>query len=221
LDVNDVNTVCKNAPVPIPANRPYHHGNLREALVRAGVDAARTGGSHALMLRDLAATVGVSPAAAYRHFPSLDHLASAVAQRAREELARSMITAREAVPSVPHGAHGAAAREAGWTRFMAVGRGYLDFAVLQSRLLEAAFAPCVAPDRPDDPDAWDVLAGGIDELARIDALPEARRAGAPLVAWSAVHGLALILASGALPGDVPVETAMTEVLDGVRRALER
>ena len=59
-------------------DRPYHHGDLHEALVIAGVEAARDAGPSAISIRLLAKEVGVSPTAAYRHFPSLEHLTAAV-----------------------------------------------------------------------------------------------------------------------------------------------
>ncbi len=46
----------------------YHHGDLRQALVAAGLDALAESGSEQLGLRDLARRVGVSPAAPYRHY---------------------------------------------------------------------------------------------------------------------------------------------------------
>jgi AcrR family transcriptional regulator len=58
--------------------RAYHHGSLGPALIAAGLEAAREGGPSALTIRDLARRAGVSPAAAYRHFPDLDHLVAEV-----------------------------------------------------------------------------------------------------------------------------------------------
>lgn len=195
--------------------RPYHHGDLASALVRAGVDAARAGGPGALTLRELAKTVGVSPAAAYRHFPNLDHLVAVVAQRAREELARTMIAERDATPD-----DGSA--EAAWARFLGTGRGYVAFALAEPHLFETAFAPCPAPpQRPDDPAAWDVLTGALDALLAAGAITPAARAEGPLIAWSAVHGLAGIAVSGAVPAAVRPADALDAVLLGVRRALER
>ena len=196
------------------SDRPYHHGHLHEALVAAGVEAAREGGSAALTLRELAKTVGVSPAAAYRHVPGLDHLVAEVAQRAREALARGMIEARDVTP-----ADGTA--ETAWIRLEATGRAYAGFGLAEPRLFETAFAPCpAAPPRADDPAAWDVLVGALDDLVALGAIPEDRRALAPLVAWSAVHGLTSILAAGVFPGSAAPDAALDAVLAGVRAALE-
>ena len=68
------------------ATTPYHHGNLRDALVEAAVDVVREGGPEALSLRELARRVGVSHAAAYRHFADREALVDVVAERALEGL---------------------------------------------------------------------------------------------------------------------------------------
>src|SRR6266550_4745425 len=71
---------------------PYHHGNLYRALVQAGTELAREGGPSAIVLREAARRVGVSPNAAYRHFSALPDLVEAVASEALSALARSMET---------------------------------------------------------------------------------------------------------------------------------
>ena len=58
------------------SEKPYHHGALEAALTDAALHFVQTSGIEALTLRDLARTLGVSPSAAYRHFPSRDHLVS-------------------------------------------------------------------------------------------------------------------------------------------------
>lgn len=58
----------------IGARKPYHHGNLREALLEASLEITREGGADALSLRDATRRAGVSPNAAYRHFADRDAL---------------------------------------------------------------------------------------------------------------------------------------------------
>ena len=56
----------------------YHHGNLRQALIDAGLAVTRNGGPSALSLRDLARRLGVSPNAVYRHFADRDNLLATI-----------------------------------------------------------------------------------------------------------------------------------------------
>ena len=194
-------------------DRPYHHGDLHEALVSAGLAAAGEGGPDAIALRDLAKAVGVSPTAAYRHFPSLEHLVAAVAQRARERLATAMRDAMDSVVATDPA-------ERAWRRLRASGRAYVEFATAEPNLFATAFVPCVAPPPRDDaPDAWSLLVGALEVLAELGELAPSARQMAPVIAWSAVHGLAGILSSAAPPGAVTPAEATEAVLDGVQRAL--
>src|ERR1700760_4568679 len=66
--------------------RPYHHGNLREALLQAAERALETTGAQDLSLRELAREVGVSHAAPRRHFPDKQALLDALALNGFEQL---------------------------------------------------------------------------------------------------------------------------------------
>jgi len=77
--------------------RGYHHGNLREALVAAGLELARTGGPNAVVLRAASREAGVSHNAVYRHFANQEDLLAAVAQRCMVRLSELMIERTEQV----------------------------------------------------------------------------------------------------------------------------
>lgn len=70
--------------------RPYHHGNLAQALVDAGLEMAADGGPDAVVLREVARRVGVSPTAAYRHFAGQAALMDAITEAAMGRLAEFM-----------------------------------------------------------------------------------------------------------------------------------
>src|SRR3954468_5563284 len=68
----------------------YHHGDLRNAFVRAALGLVSTRGVHAFSLREAAREIGVSPSAAYRHFTDKEALLDAVASDGMERLADEM-----------------------------------------------------------------------------------------------------------------------------------
>jgi AcrR family transcriptional regulator len=100
------------------ARPTYHHGDLRAALVRAGLDAIAENGLAALSVADAARRTGVSPAAPYRHFPGRQALLAATAVAAARELAADL---RAAIGDRAGTAPGAAlaATAAVYVRFLA------------------------------------------------------------------------------------------------------
>lgn len=108
-------------------DRPYHHGNLRQAVLDAAATAVRDRGVSELSLRELAADIGVTHAAPRRYFPGRQDLLDAVAV---EGFARLGARLREAVES----AQGYRAQ------IRSVARAYLDFTTFEANLVELMFA---------------------------------------------------------------------------------
>jgi len=178
----------------------YRHGDLRQALLDAGLDMAREGGPDAVVLREATRRAGVSPNAAYRHFADRTELVEAVSDAAQALVAGAIEAEWDAVPS---GLDGAAAAHA---HLAAVGRGYLGFARDHPGLFRAAFtvprdlesALDAAKAGPGGRTSFQLLSTALDELVETGALPAERRPGAEFSAWSAVHGLAMLVLEGPL-----------------------
>lgn len=169
----------------------YHHGDLRAALVAAGVEAARQGGEEAVRLNRLAAQVGVSPAAAYRHFPSgLEELLTAIGDVCRRELAERLAAQVEQVGRSTGGARRASAR------FRASGAAYVEYVTEQPGLFQVATRHDATSAAAGSPYA--LLEQYLDDLVAAGVLPPERRPWAPAAAWATVHGLALLLTEGPL-----------------------
>ena len=66
-----------------PSQKPYHHGDLRRALVDAALQLVGEGGPDAFSVREAARRAGVSPGAPFRHFKSREALMNAVAEEAQ------------------------------------------------------------------------------------------------------------------------------------------
>ena len=196
------------------ARATYHHGDLPRALVAAAVELARSGGPDAVVLREVARRLGVSPAAMYRHFPDRDALLGEVARVARGDLAGRMLEEQGQV-------HATDPRTLSIRRFLATGRGYLRFAQNEPNLLAAAFLPIAPPDgAAEDPNPWHVLAGALDELVATGAMPRERRAGAETIAWSAVHGFAVLRAGHAFDASGAPDPDPEAILDAIARSLD-
>jgi AcrR family transcriptional regulator len=194
--------------------KTYHHGDLPRALVGTAVELARSGGPDAVVLREVARRLHVSPAAMYRHFPDRDALLGEVATIARGDLARRMLNEVERV-------HETDPRTRSVLAFKAVGRGYLRFAQDEPNLLATAFLP-IAPSTEaiEDPSPWHVLAGALDDLVATGAMPPERRVGAETIAWSAVHGFAVLRAGHAFEASGESAPDPEGVLDAVARSFE-
>lgn len=80
--------------------RPYHHGDLRRALIDAARRLLEADGPSALSLRAVAREAGVSPAAPYHHFKDKGELLDAVAHEGWEMLDEAMAKAKAEAPSI-------------------------------------------------------------------------------------------------------------------------
>ena len=195
-------------------DKPYHHGSLEQQLTDTALEVVRNDGLDAMSLRDLTRAARVSPSAAYRHFPSRDHLVARVSQLARELLAHALIAARDEAPTRRD------PKRRATERLRAIGHAYVRFAVENPNLFEAAFARCdIKPARPDEPAAWLVLVATVQEMIDAGAIPPERAADGPMIAWVGVHGLSEILTSSIWPDGLAVDALSAPVIEGIIRSL--
>lgn len=219
-------------PALPPPRTTYRHGDLRRALIEAGVALAREGGPDAVVLREATRRAGVVPNAAYRHFASHSELLEAVRAEALAAVARAMEDELGAAlaPDGPARNGKAAALARARARLRAVGMGYLRYALAEPGLFRIAFRwPAGAPDLAPDPakagrtglNPFQLLGVALDELVAAGGLPAARRPQAEFVAWSAVHGLALLVLEGPLQAaSQPQALALAgRLLDMVERGI--
>lgn len=206
-----------------PRRSTYRHGDLYRALVEAGTELARAGGPDAVVLREATRRAGVAPNAAYRHFADRQALLQAVCSAAQAELAVAIESELATVPR--HDDPASTAR----ARYRAVGAGYLHFAQAEPGLFRTAFSvPADLQDATSPARAgtsgltpFQLLATSLDELAEAGQLPPERRAGGEFLAWSAVHGLAVLLIDGPLRSldDTQTHAIEQRLLDMVERGL--
>ena len=173
----------------------YHHGDLRMALIDAGLHLTRTGGPDALTIREATRRVGVSPNAAYRHFADRDALLRTVATAIQHRMAtRMQSSARRRSSTEPQACD----------RLRAVGVGYIKFALDEPGWFTVAFFGADLTGRTDEKNGtatappYLALVEALDAMVDAGVLSPERRDGAEWPCWSAVHGFAELVLHGPL-----------------------
>jgi AcrR family transcriptional regulator len=187
--------------------RPYHHGNLRRALLDEALATIRTDGVEGLTLREIGGRVGVSRTALYRHFSDKRALLGAVATEGFRTLRQQLLTAWN------DGGHNE-------TAFETMGEVYVRFAVANPSHYRVMFGGFIDP-KASGPELIDEAEGAFQAL--VDALAALQRdslaRGDDTVAmarfvWAVVHGVAMF----AIDGQIRDPHAVQEL---TRYALER
>jgi AcrR family transcriptional regulator len=196
----------------VAQRRPYHHGNLRSALLSCAERTLRDGGAGELSLREIARQVGVSHAAPRRHFADKQALLDALAQDGFERLGREL---REAMDGAGEGFH---------ARLLAVSQSYVRFATEHAALLELMYAGKHRPGADDSlreagerafEAPMSLIAAG--QAAGEVVAGDPARVG--VAAWAAVHGLASLVNSDLIDADAldeRVAEAVALLVEGLR-----
>jgi AcrR family transcriptional regulator len=189
------------------AARPYHHGNLREALLDAGERALESGGAANLSLRELARAVGVSHAAPRRHFADKQALLDVLALAGFERLGATLGAATADADDFP-------------ARLLALARAYVAFATAHPALIELMFASKHQAGAP--PELAD--AGARAFAPALQTIADGQASGAVVdgdtveiakIAFALLQGLVAIAGNGLLD-----ETPLDQLLDdAVQRLL--
>ena len=167
------------------SQRPYHHGDLRAALLRAALEAIDERGASALSLRQVAGRAGVSHTAAAYHFGDKAGLLTAIAAEGYRRLGDALDTARSS---------GA---------FLDVGVAYVNFAVTNRAYFDVMFRPEL--HHRDNPDLRDARARTAQILYGTKS-PTTEQLADGVAAWAIVHGVATLWLNDNLPaqlGDDP------------------
>ena len=170
--------------------RAYHHGDLKEALVRAVRELIAEKGPWGFTFADAARWAGVSPAAPYRHFRDRDELLSDVARRGFEAFAAALMEAWDDGRPEPLAA------------FERLGKAYLAFARAEPAYYSAMFEASIPLDanpelRQAGEAAFSVLRSASERL--IALMPPQSRPPALMMAlhvWALSHGVASLFGRG-------------------------
>jgi AcrR family transcriptional regulator len=170
----------------------YHHGDLREALIDAGMDLLAERSVDELSLREIARRVGVSATAVYRHFPDKQALVFAMCKRGAEALGEAQVNAMEAAGG-------------GTAGFDATGQAYIRFALDNPALFRMMMttrpsAEYLEMDISVVNHAMQLLRENVAKMLP-EGSSEAARQMAAIHAWSLVHGMAMLMLDGQIPAD--------------------
>jgi len=193
----------------------YQHGDLRHALIQAGLKLLSEGGLTALSLRAAAQLAGVSHAAPYRHFKDKDALVAAIAEEGFRLLTRHMKDELEA-----SGADDSVAR------LRAAAVGYVAFAVEHPGYFRVTFGGAFGEPgtyralEEAGTEAYGVLRGIVSEGIATGLLREGDPDQISLAALSLVHGLGMLIVDGNVPPPLVSTRAQRRTLtEGMSRLL--
>jgi AcrR family transcriptional regulator len=174
-------------------DRPYHHGNLRVALIKQAEQALREEGLEGLSLRDLARQIGVSHAAPRRHFADRQALLDALAESGFSRLGRELRVATESVG------------EDYEARLRATATAYVHFAISDAALLELMFAGKRREEARSLREAADRAFSVILELIREGQATGLLERGEPeriaLLLFATMQGFAALVTAGIVASD--------------------
>jgi AcrR family transcriptional regulator len=195
------------------ADRPYHHGNLRRALLDEALATIRAEGVEGLTLREIGARVGVSRTALYRHFADKRALLAAVATEGFRTLRQQLVAAWE------EGGRGLAA-------FESMGVAYIRFAASNPAHYRVMFGGFLDP-KVCEPELATEAAGAFQAL--VDALAALQRDAIMRAedtvtmarfVWAVVHGVAMLGIDGQVREPGAVEELMRYALERLRTGIE-
>jgi AcrR family transcriptional regulator len=192
--------------------RPYHHGNLRRALIDEALATISAEGVEVLTLREIGARVGVSRSALYRHFADKRALLTAVATEGFRVLREQLVSAWE------EGGRGDDA-------FRAMGVAYVRFAMANPAHYRVMFGGSVDPQAENPELAVEAIGAFqtlVDALVALQRDAVMRRDDPQLMAtyvWSLVHGMAMLGIDGKLRGSDEVDALMQYAFDRLRTGI--
>jgi AcrR family transcriptional regulator len=185
--------------------RPYHHGNLREALIQTGLELIAESGVKALTLREIGKRAGVSRMAAYRHFADKSALLAAISEIGFTRFAEAL----EMASRTPKG-HFARLEEMGVT--------YVRFAMQHRAQFEVMFGEHGEPQNLSESGkkvaerSFLILleaiqdGQGAGEFVNADSLSVAR------MVWATVHGISLLQLEPEPQGEAALTRTILQLL---------
>jgi len=177
----------------IMESKTYHHGNLKEALISAGLEILSEHGLEGLSLRNVAKKIGVSHTAPYNHFPDKQALLAAISTTGHEQLNQILLdtfeNSKDTSPEI----------------MIEIACAYLQFALDNPAKFKLMFSGALEEER-NHPAFMDISQKNISLFEEIIAfcqgkgqLPEGRVYSLAVKLWSSVHGFTTLMLENQFP----------------------
>lgn len=191
------------------AEKTYHHGDLRNALIIAAAELIEESGSLNFAMADAARKAGVSSAAPYRHFKDKEALLEAVSQLGFFALGCSARLVKDTAP------------EGSIEALIALGQNYVRFVVEKAPFYDLMWGDLGARAMHDEnfdkkASGFFVLAEAVEAYMKAQGVKNAEVLDVALKLWAMVHGLSGISMSGKLPHLHP-DADVPSILDAATR----
>lgn len=185
----------------------YQHGNLKDSLLRAAFASIKKTNEVQFSLRELAKSIGVTPMAAYRHYPSKESILLALASEGFEKLGSRFEEVLKKDPA----------------DLKSIGAAYVEFAIENPVYFRVMFHPDLhvtkradkkLEPRPEDERAYRLLLECVTVNQQRGLFKNKDTEAIAITAWSTVHGLATLMVNGNLESkychDIKVSKAVIE-----------
>ena len=187
-------------------NRPYHHGNLRNALIGAGLELINTEGEENLSLRKVALKCGVSNAAPYAHFNSKDEFIAAIQQHIMDLFTSTLEQTVEMYADTPNIL---LMLGTAYVKFFYKNPLYFDFLFSRKNIQINLSLDCAG--EKEIPPLKILKQIATQTFRKID-MPESVMQNKIIAMWALVHGLSAIATMPNVEYDKDWETRIEEII---------
>ncbi|MGD8404060.1 MAG: TetR/AcrR family transcriptional regulator [Anaerolineales bacterium] len=191
------------------ASIPYHHGDLKNALIKAGTEILASKGLGGLSLRQVAKQAGVSHAAPYAHFKDKQALIAAISTEGFKQLYSQIESVKKTHQAEPE------------TLLIETAWSYVQFALNEPDRFKLMFSSMLEKEK-EYPDFVEISQDNFQQLVEIVKLCQQanilKGGDSDLIAlsvWGTVHGFVSLLLEGQISHTVLEKGTLKEILISV------